>query len=77
MREPLQNAMVHFKYTGITKHSSVHFKYEGTSQKSYIGIDLKANTDLKGYNNLNAMGIPLPQETYKEDSWNQWCLCLD
>ena len=30
MREPNKNAMVHFKYKGISRNSSVHFKYEGT-----------------------------------------------
>jgi hypothetical protein len=47
MREPLKNAMVHFKCKGITKNSSILFKYEGTSQKSYIVIALKAHIDSK------------------------------
>ena len=47
MREPIKNAMVHFKYKGISRNFSVHFNYEGTSQKSCVGIDLKAHMDSK------------------------------
>ena len=39
MREPIKNAMVHFKYKGISRNSSVHFKYEGTSQKLLCEFD--------------------------------------
>ena len=52
MREPRKNAMVHFKYNGISKNSSVHFKYEGTSKKIYIVIDLKAHMDSKPWSSL-------------------------
>ena len=52
MREPRKNAMVHFKYNGISKNSSVHFKYEGTSKKFYIVIDLKAHMDSKPWSFL-------------------------
>ena len=63
MREPRKNAMVHFKYNGISKNSSVHFKYEGTSKKFYIVIDLKAHMDSNAWINLNTMGILAPQKT--------------
>ena len=55
MREPIKNAMVHFKYKGISRNSSVHFKYEGTCQKSCVGIDLKAHMDSKAWINFNTM----------------------
>ena len=58
--------MVHFKYKGISRNSCVLFKYEGTSQKSQVGIDLKAQKDLKTWINLNTMGILVPQKTHKE-----------
>ena len=58
--------MVHFKYKGISKNSSVRFKYEGTSQKSYVGIDLKANMDSKACINLKTLGGPVSQKTPKE-----------
>ena len=60
MREPLENAMVHFKYKGISKNSSVHFKYEGTSQKSYVVIVLYM--DSKAWINLKIMGILVPHK---------------
>ena len=55
MREPLKNAMVHFKYEGISKNCSVHFKYEGTSKKFYVGIELKAHMDLKARHGLQRL----------------------
>ena len=63
IREPIKNAMVHFKDKGISRSSSVHFKNEGTSQKSYVGIDLKAHMDSNAWINLNTMGILAPQKT--------------
>ena len=67
MREPLKNAMVHFKNKGISKNSSVHFKYEGTSQ-SYC---LEGSHRLKSMYQLETMGSPVSQKTPKESSQTQ------
>ena len=64
MREPLKNAMVHFKNKGISKNSSVHFKYEGTSQ-SYC---LEGSYSMY---QLETMGSPVSQTTPKESSQTQ------
>ena len=62
MREPIKNAMVHFKYKGISRNSSVHFKYEGTSQKSCCTYQLE------GSHGLKTKVIPAPQKSHKEGS---------